>query len=134
MQRGSLDGWPADVARASVVWILYVGGAVLTFVVAWGGGGIPVFVLFILTLIFGPFAAADIACRVVPADCPLILSLGWGAICGLIFFLFLGFSVVKLAQDRYPGVDSSYIFTVLIIAGPFLGALAFSRLKLRNPA
>lgn len=48
MQHGRFQGWPADLARASIVWILYVGGAFLTFVFAWGGGGTPVFVLFLL--------------------------------------------------------------------------------------
>ncbi len=91
--------------------------------------GDPAFVLFIVILIFGPFAAAWIACRIVPADRPLIAILGWGIICGLIIFLIVGFAVLKIAERRHPGGENAYILVVFITGGPLLGALAFSLLR-----
>src|SRR5260370_25135777 len=101
MQHPRLEGWPADVVRAFLVWIFYVVGALITFVAAWGGMGYPGFFLFILTLIFGPFAAAWLACRLVPADYPLIGSLGAGFFFGLIVFSILGFAILKIVERQH---------------------------------
>lgn len=127
MDDQSHGGWPADIVRASLVWLFYVGGVLFTFATAWGGLGWIGLFLWILTVIFGPFAAAWVACRIVPADRPLIATLGWGITLGLVFFAFLGFVVLKIAEQRH--AKGGYISVVLVVGGPLLVALMFSRLK-----
>ena len=132
MQQGSVHGWRSDIVRAFIAWILFVGSAGLTLVSAWSVG-IPAIILFVLILIFGPFVAAGVACRVVPAVRPLEATMGAGILFGLFFFLILGSAGFKFVATRYPGGGGYvYIPVVLPLAGPFLGALAFSRLKLRS--
>ena len=133
MRQWHLMGWPADVTRASIVWILYVIAGLVTFVFAWITG-IPGFALFIATLIFGPFAAAWLACRMVPADRPQVAILGAGIICGLIVFLILGFAVLKVVDGRHANATYVSIPVTLVTIGPMLGALTFSRLNRRMSA
>jgi hypothetical protein len=134
VQQESLDGWRSDVARAFIAWILFVGSAGFTLVSAWSVG-VPALILFVLILIFGPFVASGVACRVVPAVRPLEVTMGAGILFGLFFFLILGAAGFKFMAARYHGGGTYvYIPLVLPLAGPFVGALAFSRLKLRSSA
>ena len=129
MDDQSFGGWPADAARAFLAWFLYVCGVLFTFALAWGGLSWLGLALLILTVIFGPFFAARVACRIVPADRPLIATLGWGMILGLVFFFIFGFGILTAAERRHWGGDYAKVVVGLIAAGPLLVALVFSRLK-----
>jgi hypothetical protein len=128
MNDQSFGGWPADAVRAFLTWFLCVGGVlftyVLLYVLSWFG-----LALMIITVIFGPFLAAKVACLIVPADRPLTAALGWGIILGLVFFSIFGVGILKAAERRHWHGDFTDAVVGLIVAGPLLVALLFSRLR-----
>jgi len=127
----SFGGWPADSVRAFLSWFLYVGAVLFTYVLvyalSWFG-----LALLIPAVIFGPFFAARVACLILPADRPLIATLGWGIILGLFLFSILGVGIFKSAERGHWHGDYTYAVVGLIAAGPLLVALLFSRLKRLN--
>jgi hypothetical protein len=133
VQQRPVESWLTSLARASLAWVFYVVPAAFTLVSAWGVGA-PALILFVLIIILGPFVAGGVACRIVPAARPLEIIMGAGILFGLFFFLIVGAAAFKFAATRHPGSSNPvYILVALFVVGPLLGALAFSRLKLRNP-
>ncbi|HEY6903133.1 MAG TPA: hypothetical protein VI216_02415 [Candidatus Acidoferrales bacterium] len=130
MDDKSFGGWPTDLTRALIVWILCAAGGYFAFDT--GIFTLPGLSLFLLTLFLGPFIAARFACHLIPADRPLAPTLSWGFLLGFIFFLILGLGLRKIGEQRQPRSDYTPICVALIAGGPLLGAVTFSRLKRWN--
>jgi uncharacterized BrkB/YihY/UPF0761 family membrane protein len=117
--------WPKDLARATLVGVLYFLVTVGAFGVAGPYSGAPGALLVILALLLGPFAAAWVACYVVPADRRLLVRLAAGAIVGALLY----FTVGNLFGHYVPHL-SERSEIVLVVGGwilaPSVGALVLS--------
>ncbi len=141
MQSWHFERWLPDVARATIITILYVAGmaARLWNSFLYGGGLVGAFP-FIFALILGPWAAAWVACKAVPSDRRLIAVLAAGTYLGLILFLVLLYAVSGLTPEWRLGAppsrltehDEAFLFVAGLLLCVFAGTLTLSRWKSRN--
>jgi hypothetical protein len=134
MHRSRSIGWLPDIARASIVSILWFGVTIAATGLAVYGGTQGA-LLMILALVLTPWAAAWVACLALPADRRVVVRLAVGAICGFLLLFAAGYAADRFIRPWRLGDSSPWLSeggeASLIIAGwilgPLIGALLFSR-------
>ena len=114
-----------DAARAAIASILYLVMILLAAEASFYAGIIGV-LLTGSAVLAGPFAAARIACWVVPTDRPLVLRVGLGALAGLPVFLAAGY-VLSRFDLRVKESSEAGITVGLWVLCFFAGALVLTR-------
>src|SRR5258708_25648539 len=124
MDRRNFVGWLPDIARASIVSVLFfvstMAGTVLMYVLG--------VVAIILGYVLGPWVAAWVACLLLAPGRRSATRLATGAICGLL----LGLVVLHVADKSHLQLNREVGGALIIagwIIGPFLGAVAYSRIS-----
>jgi uncharacterized protein YqgC (DUF456 family) len=127
MERRNFVGWLPDIARASIVSVLFFAATMAGILFMYVLGVLAI----VLGYVLGPWMAAWVACLILAPGRRSVARLATGAICGLL----LGLVVLHVADKSHLQLNQE-VEGVLIIAGwivgPFLGALAFSRMPRRG--
>jgi hypothetical protein len=140
MPRRHFEGWLSDVFRASIVTILYLAGMGAGLSKSIGYVGLAGVLPFVFALILGPWAAAWVACKLVPSDRRLLVRLSAGSYSGLILFLIVLYAISVLTS-RWPRGDhpsrlteggEAFLFVVGLLLCVLASTLAFSRWRSRT--
>jgi hypothetical protein len=113
MQRRHFEGRLPDVFRASMVTILYVAGMGAGLSKSIGYVGFAGVFPLIFALIMGPWAAAWVACKVVPSDRRLLVRLSAGTYPGLILFMIVLYAISVLTSGWRLGEHPSRLINTV---------------------
>jgi hypothetical protein len=119
------EGWLKDAGRAAVASVLYLVVILLAAGASFYAGILGVILVSVAVLV-GPFAAARVACWVVPADNRLVLRLALGAIAGLLVFLAVAYGLSQFNLRISEGAGAALIIGMWALS-IFAGSLVFTR-------